>query len=102
MGDKLLDWFFLINKKGEFVWLLLFFCDWVIVDGLSGFLVEVNCYYFYVFLVCFWVYCILIVWKLKGLENVIFYIVVDWFFGFEGWLFIDSKLKCILDILNGC
>ena len=96
------DWSKLINQKGEFVRTPSSFRNWVTADGSSGFAAEPNRYHLYVSLACPWAHRTLIVRKLKGLEDVISFTVVDWFLGDEGWSFTDSKPKCILDTLNGC
>ena len=90
------------TKKGEFVHTPSAFRNWVTADGSSGFAAEPNRYHLYVSLACPWAHRTLIARKLKGLENVISYTVVDWFLGSEGWSFTDSKPKCSLDTLNGC
>lgn len=102
MSDKSPDWSTSINKKGEFVRVPSVFRNWVTADGSSGFAAEPNRYHLYVSLACPWANRTLIARKLKGLEDVISYTVVDWFLGDEGWTFTDSKPKCSLDALNGC
>lgn len=102
MSDKPPDWSTSINKKGEFVRVPSVFRNWVTADGSSGFAAEPNRYHLYVSLACPWANRTLIARKLKGLEDVISYTVVDWFLGAEGWTFTDSKPKCSLDALNGC
>ena len=102
MDNKPPDWSKLINQKGEFVRLPSSFRNWVTADGSSGFAAEPNRYHLYVSLACPWAHRTLIVRKLKGLEDVISFTVVDWFLGEEGWSFTDSKPKCTLDTLNGC
>lgn len=102
MTDKPPDWSTDITKKGEFVRSPSAFRYWVTADGSSGFPAEPDRYHLYVSLACPWAHRTLITRKLKGLENVISYSVVDWFLGSEGWTFTDSKPKCSLDTLNGC
>jgi len=102
MSDKPPDWSTLVTKKGEFVRTPSVFRNWVTEDGSSGFPAEANRYHLYVSLACPWAHRTLVTRKLKGLENVISYTVVDWFLGPEGWTFTDSKPKCSLDTLNGC
>ena len=102
MTDKPPDWSSDITKKGEFVRTASVFRNYVTADGSSGFPAEANRYHLYVSLACPWAHRTLITRKLKGLENVISYTVVDWFLGQEGWTFTDSKPKCSLDTLNGC
>ena len=102
MTDKPPDWSSDITKKGEFVRTASVFRNCVTADGSSGFPAEANRYHLYVSLACPWAHRTLITRKLKGLENVISYTVVDWFLGQQGWTFTDSKPKCSLDTLNGC
>ncbi|XP_020611075.1 uncharacterized protein LOC110049612 [Orbicella faveolata] len=102
MENKPPDWSTLINQKGEFVRTPSSFRNWVTADGSSGFAAEPNRYHLYVSLACPWAHRTLIVRKLKGLEDVISFTVVDWFLGDEGWSFTDSKPKCTLDTVNGC
>ena len=102
MDNKPPDWSKLINQKGEFVRTPSSFRNWVTADGSSGFAAEPNRYHLYVSLACPWAHRTLVVRKLKGLEDVISFTVVDWFLGEEGWSFTDSKPKCTLDTLNGC
>jgi putative glutathione S-transferase len=40
--------------------------------------------------------------RLKGLQDVISYTVVDWLMLEEGWTFTDEKPKCSLDAVNNC
>jgi len=54
------------------------FRDRVTADGSSGFKAEPNRYHLYVSYACPWAHRTLIVRKLKGLEDVISYDVVDW------------------------
>lgn len=56
-------------------------------EGNFCYLFEFNCYYLYVFLVCLWVYRVLIFRKLKGLENYIDVLVVYFYMLEVGWKF---------------
>lgn len=100
--DKGMDLSSTLNKKGEFVRPPSTFRNFVTADGSSGFSAEANRYHLYVSLACPWAHRTLTTRKLKGLEDVISFTVVDWFIGSEGWTFTDSKPKCSLDTLNGC
>ncbi|KAL9956362.1 hypothetical protein ACROYT_G037828 [Oculina patagonica] len=102
MANKTPDSSTATNKKGEYVRQPTAFRNWVTADGSSGFPAEANRYHLYVSLACPWAHRALVTRKLKGLEDVISYTVVDWFLGEEGWSFTDSKPKCTLDTLNGC
>ena len=91
-----------INTKGEFVRSPSSFRNWITADGSSGFPAEANRYHLYVSLACPWASRTLMARKLKGLENVISFTVVDWLMLEDGWVFTDSKPKCSLDTVNNC
>ncbi|KAJ8027278.1 Glutathione S-transferase omega-like 2 [Holothuria leucospilota] len=61
-------------------------------DGSSGFKAEKDRYHLYVSLACPWAHRALIVCKLKGLEEVLPYTVVDWLLGENGWSFTDQAI----------
>ena len=90
------------NPKGEFVRATSSFRDWIKADGSSEFPPEADRYHLYVSLACPWASRTLAVRKLKGLEKVISYNVVDWLMLDDGWVFTDSKPKCTLDTVNNC
>ncbi|XP_070581407.1 glutathionyl-hydroquinone reductase YqjG-like [Ptychodera flava] len=94
------SWTSSVNKKGEYERKQSSFRSKVTADGSSGFKAEANRYHLYVSLACPWAHRTLIVRKLKGLEKIISYTVVDWFLGEGGWNFTDKKPKCSLDTLN--
>lgn len=91
-----------MNAKGEFVRTPSSFRNWITADGSSGFPAEANRYHLYVSLACPWACRTLMARKLKGLENVISYTVVDWLMLEDGWVFTDSKPRCSLDTVNNC
>lgn len=62
----------------------------VSVDGSSGFKAEAGRYHLYVSLACPWAHRVLIVRRLKGLEDVISHTVVDWLLTEKGWNFTDQ------------
>lgn len=88
------------NKKGEFVRKESAFRNWITADGSSGFKAEVGRYHIYVSLACPWASRTLILRKLKGLDDIISYTVVDWMLGEGGWSFTDQKSKCSLDPIH--
>ena len=59
-------------------------------DGSTGFKAEAGRYHIYVSLACPWAHRTLIVRKMKGLEDVISVMVVDWFLTEKGWSFTDQ------------
>ncbi|XP_066281845.1 glutathionyl-hydroquinone reductase YqjG-like isoform X1 [Branchiostoma lanceolatum] len=88
-----------ISTKGEFMRKDSSFRNWITADGSSGFKAEGDRYHLYVSLACPWAHRTLIARKLKGLEDVIPYTVVDWLMGEKGWNFTDKKPKCSPDPL---
>jgi putative glutathione S-transferase len=62
----------------------------ITADGSSGFPAETNRYHLYVSLACPWAHRALIVRKLKGLEDIISYDVVDWYMSPTGWSVTDK------------
>ncbi|XP_031552356.1 uncharacterized protein LOC116289547 [Actinia tenebrosa] len=90
------------NSKGEYARPDSVFREWIKADGSTRFPPDTNRYHLYVSLACPWASRTLMVRKLKGLENVISYTVVDWLMLEQGWIFTDKKPKCSLDTLNNC
>jgi putative glutathione S-transferase len=66
------------------------FTKWVRADGSSAFPAEVDRYHLYVSLACPWAHRIIIVRKLKQLEDVIGVTVVDPLRDEKGWAFRDG------------
>lgn len=91
------DQWYDIQKDGCFQCENVQCCYWL---GELVFFVEGGCYYFYVLLVCFWVYWILIVCKLKGLELLVDVLVVSWLMCENGWIF-DFVYGFIGDCFDG-
>jgi putative glutathione S-transferase len=73
------------------------FCDWITADGSSGYPAEAGRYHVYVSLACPWASRIVIVRKLKGLEDKIGMTVVDPIRDERGWRFTSDEP----DPLNG-
>jgi len=96
------SWNTSVSKSGEYIRKDSLFRRFVSADGSSGFKAERDRYHLYVSLACPWAHRTLIVRKLKGLEDVITYTVVDWLLEEKGWKFTDKKPKCSLDAINGC
>ncbi|XP_064617664.1 glutathionyl-hydroquinone reductase YqjG-like isoform X2 [Liolophura sinensis] len=96
------SWKTSVTNKGEFVRKPSAFRDSITADGSSGFKAEAGRYHLYVSLACPWAHRVLIVRRLKGLQDVISHTVVDWLLTEKGWNFTDQKPKCSLDTVNNC
>lgn len=84
-----------VNKKPPFR-------SFITADGSSGFKAEPNRYHLYVSYACPWAHRTLIVRKLKGLEEVISYDVVDWLLEKERrWTFDAKDPGSTGDTVNG-
>ncbi|XP_077979727.1 glutathionyl-hydroquinone reductase YqjG-like isoform X2 [Glandiceps talaboti] len=99
--DIVKSWTSSISKSGEYIRKQASFRQNVTADGSSGFKAEANRYHLYVSYACPWAHRTLISRKLKGLEDVISFTVVDWLLGDGGWNFTDKKPGCTLDPING-
>lgn len=75
------------------------FRDRITADGSSGFKVEAGRYHLYVSLGCPWAHRTAIMWKLKGLEQVISLSIVDPVISEDGWRFSDYS-DCLPDSVN--
>ncbi|CAF0726744.1 unnamed protein product [Adineta ricciae] len=78
------------NVKGEFIRGVTAFRNWIKDDSSAEYQPEANRYHIYVALACPWAHRTLTVLKLKGLDHVISYSVVDSLLEFEkgcGWAF---------------
>lgn len=53
------------------------FQNWVTVDGSSEFPAIAGRYHLYIALGCPWAHCTALLWKLKGLEDIIGLTIVD-------------------------
>lgn len=86
-----------LNSKGEFVRGASSFRNFITADGSTGFPAESGRYHLYVSLACPWAHRTLITRKLKGLENVISYTVVDFLMLDNGWRFNENVKHCEKD-----
>jgi len=84
-----------INKAGEFVRKPSTFRNEITAGG--EFEPEKGRYHLYVSFACPWAHRTLIVRKLKGLEDVISFTVVDYFMGRNGWRFNPDLRGCEKD-----
>jgi putative glutathione S-transferase len=65
------------------------FHQWITADGSSGFKAESGRYHLYISLGCPWAHRTVLLWKLKGLENIISLSIVDPVISEQGWQFSD-------------
>jgi putative glutathione S-transferase len=87
------------DAQGRFNRMPTQFRNWITADGSSGFKAEAGRYHLYVSLGCPWAHRTAIMWKLKGLEEVISLSVVDPVISENGWKFSDYP-GCIPDAVN--
>jgi glutathionyl-hydroquinone reductase len=59
------------NERGQFQRMPTVFHNWISRDGTSGFKAEAGRYHLYISLGCPWAHRTALLWKLKGLENII-------------------------------
>ena len=87
------------DAQGKFNRMPTQFRDRITADGSSGFKVEAGRYHLYVSLGCPWAHRTAIMWKLKGLEEVISLSIVDPVISEDGWIFSDYS-GCLPDSVN--
>jgi glutathionyl-hydroquinone reductase len=87
------------NESGKFQRMSTQFHNWVTIDGSSEFPAVAGRYHLYVSLGCPWAHRTAILWKLKGLENIIGLSIVDPVISDQGWQFSDYP-GCIRDQVN--
>jgi glutathionyl-hydroquinone reductase len=88
-----------IDEDGNFRRMSTQFRKWITVDGSSGFKAESGRYHLYISLGCPWAHRTALLWKLKGLENIVGLSIVDPVIGEQGWQFSDYP-GCIRDTIN--
>lgn len=79
------------NESGEFQRMSTQFRQWVRADASSEFPSEPDRYHLYISLGCPWAHRTAILWKLKGLENLISLSIVDPVISDQGWCFSDYQ-----------
>ena len=90
-----------VGAKGEFLRKDAAFRQFVTADGSSGFKAEPGRYHLYVSFACPWAHRTLIYRKLKGLEDIITFNVVDYFMDSKtGWRFSPERPDCTEDTVN--
>jgi glutathionyl-hydroquinone reductase len=87
------------NESGKFQRMSTQFHNWVTIDGSSEFPAVAGRYHLYVSLGCPWAHRTAILWKLKGLENIIGLSIVDPVISDQGWQFSDYP-GCTRDQVN--
>ena len=87
------------DAQGKFNRMPTQFRDRITADGSSGFKVEAGRYHLYVSLGCPWAHRTAIMWKLKGLEEIISLSIVDPVISEDGWMFSDYS-GCLPDFVN--
>jgi glutathionyl-hydroquinone reductase len=87
------------DERGQFQRMPTVFHNWITRDGASGFKAEAGRYHLYISLGCPWAHRTALLWKLKGLENIIGLSIVDPVISNFGWEFSD-KPGCIPDTVN--
>jgi glutathionyl-hydroquinone reductase len=87
------------NESGKFQRMSTQFHNWVTIDGSSEFPAVAGRYHLYISLGCPWAHRTALLWKLKGLENIIGLSIVDPVISDQGWQFSDYP-GCIRDTVN--
>jgi glutathionyl-hydroquinone reductase len=87
------------NENGQFQRMSTQFHNWVEIDGSSEFPAIAGRYHLYISLGCPWAHRTALLWKLKGLENIIGLSIVDPVISDQGWQFSDYP-GCIRDSVN--
>jgi glutathionyl-hydroquinone reductase len=87
------------NEDGQFQRMSTQFHNWVTIDGSSEFPAVAGRYHLYISLGCPWAHRTALLWKLKGLENIIGLSIVDPVISEQGWQFSDYP-GCIRDTVN--
>ncbi len=87
------------NEEGQFQRMPTVFHNWISHDGSSGFKAAAGRYHLYISLGCPWAHRTALLWKLKGLEEVISLSIVDPVISDRGWKFTDRE-GCIADKVN--
>ncbi|MFP4132933.1 MAG: glutathione S-transferase family protein [Halothece sp.] len=88
------------DSDGRFLRNPTTFRNWIKADGSSDFLPEPRRYHLYVSLACPWAHRVLIMRKLKGLEDAISLSIVDPYMGENGWHF-SEEAGTIPDLIFG-
>lgn len=87
------------DLKGEFKRMPTHFHHQITADGSSEFPAVAGRYHLYISLGCPWAHRTAILWKLKGLANIISLSIVDPVISEQGWRFSDYS-GCLPDTVN--
>ncbi len=87
------------EADGKFRRMSTQFHQWVSTDGTSGLPAVAGRYHLYISLGCPWAHRTALLWKLKGLEQIIGLSIVDPVISDQGWKFSDYP-GCIRDSVN--
>jgi len=97
-----MSWVTQVAKDGAFQRQSRTFRNWITADGSSGFKAELGRYHLYVSYACPWACRTLAVRKLKGLDHVISFDVVDWLLERNvSWSLLAKTPGATLDSVNG-
>ena len=88
------------DKKGRFLRKPSSFRKHVTADGSSGFRAEAGRYHLYASWACPWAHRVLIVRRLRKLDDVISVAIPSALYGAEGWVFVDEP-GAVVDSVNG-
>lgn len=87
------------DQQGQFRRMSTQFHHWISAEGASEFKAEAGRYHLYISLGCPWAHRTAILWKLKGLEQIVSLSIVDPVISDQGWQFSDYP-ACIPDSVN--
>ncbi|MBE9228504.1 hypothetical protein IQ264_24100 [Phormidium sp. LEGE 05292] len=87
------------DELGQFQRMPTQFRHPITADGASGFKAQAGRYHLYISLGCPWAHRTAILWKLKGLDNIVGLSIVDPVISEQGWQFSDYP-GCIRDTVN--
>lgn len=99
-GQSENTWLKQVDQKGAFVRRATSFRGWIGNGPDAEFPAEPGRYHLYVSYACPWAHRTLLTRKLKGLEDVISYDVVDHFLDERGWTFAQSTEAATADTVN--
>jgi glutathionyl-hydroquinone reductase len=78
-----------MNEQGQFQRMPTNFRQWIPADGTGAFPAVSGRYHLYISLGCPWAHRTALLWKLKGLEELVSLSIVDPVISEQGWQFSD-------------